>query len=88
MLTIIVEAILGVFISSFKEKNYPLSFCFIKGFFIGLFGFIFALGYEYFYNNYVMDLHDLVLFFFLAQSIGLIVSIFYFLIEFFLPDKK
>ena len=88
MLNLIIEALLGAFISNLKAKDHPYLFCFIKGCLIGLIGFTLAISYNYFKDDYLMSFRDLILFFIATQVIGIIVSVLFLLIEYFFPDKK
>lgn len=88
MLTIIIEVILGVFISNLKAENYPYLFCFVKGVLIGFLGFILAIIYNFIKDNYLMPLNNLILFFFATQVIGIVVAVFFVVIEYLFPDKK
>ena len=88
MLTLIIESFLGAFISNLKAKEHPYLFCFMKGCLLGFLGFILAIIYNYFKDDYLMSFGDLILFFIATQTIGIIVSVFFLLIEYVFPDKK
>lgn len=88
MFTIIIEVVLGQFISSLKAENHPYLFCFIKGCLLGLVGFFLAVSYNYFNDDYLMPFNDLIFFFLITQAIGVIVSVIFLLIDYLFFDKK
>ena len=79
---------LGTFISNLKADNHPYLFCFIKGVLLGLTGFFLAVIYNYFNDDYIMPFNDLMFFFLITQTIGIVVSVIFLIIEYLFPDKK
>ena len=87
MLTLLVEVILGVFVSNFKASEHPYISNFIKGILIGIIGFIFGNIIGYYENNTFLSLNDQILYFFVSQGIGFIFFIFYSFFDFFIKHK-
>lgn len=88
MLIILIEAVMGAFVSNFKTEKHPYLVCFLKGFFIGIIGFILALATAFFKKITAIPFESLLKFFIVTQIIGFFVSIIFLIIELVFPDKK